>query len=75
MQGLALILIFAFANVVAAGVWQVLVLLLHKMAPQLSSPWPFLLIGGLAAVAAVLFVRGAMDYASRIQCRPGRRGG
>lgn len=77
-QGLALVGLFLGANVVAAGVVQVLGQILQKMVPGLESPWPWFVIGGAGAFAAYLFIRGAIVHIAGtplIQWRPGRRGG
>jgi len=77
-QSLTLVAMFLGANVVAAGVIQVLGQILQGLLPGWESPWPWFVIGGAGAFAAYLFIRGAMVYlagGSLIQWRPGRRGG
>ncbi len=82
MKGaLALIGLFVAANVVAAGVVQVLGQMLQAAGPASSSPWPWLVIGAAGAVAAYLFLKGALFFAAErnpykgLQSGAGRRGG
>lgn len=65
-QGALVVGFMVAANVVAAGVWLVLGGILQKMAPGIEAPWPWILIGAAAAIAAFLFLRGAMCYANRV---------
>jgi hypothetical protein len=77
-QAIALVGLFLGANVVAAGVVQVLGRILQDLVPGLESPWPWFVIGGAGAFAAFLFVRGGIIYlagGALLQWRPGRRGG
>lgn len=78
LEGAVVIAFFLAANVVAAGVWTVLGGIVQRLFPGLEAPWPWFIIGIAAALAAFLFLRGAMCYANRlplIQWRPGQRGG
>lgn len=77
-QGAVIVGFLFAANVVAGGVWIVLGGIVQKIFPGIESPWPWLFVGAAAAIAAFLFLRGAMCYANRlplIQWRPGQRGG
>jgi len=62
--------LFAFANVVAAGVMLILGQIVNAVSPGAMSTlvWPWFLAGGAGVLAAILFLRGAMAEA-----RPRRR--
>jgi predicted lysophospholipase L1 biosynthesis ABC-type transport system permease subunit len=62
--------LFAAANVVAAGVTLILGQAVNSLSPgaMASLVWPWFIAGGAGAIAAVLFLRGAMAEA-----RPWRR--
>ncbi len=78
LEGAVVVAFLLAANIVGAGVIQVLGGILQRVLPGLESPWPWFLICAAAAIAAFLFLRGAMCYANRlplIQWRPGQRGG
>ena len=63
-QGAVVAAFFFAANVVAAGVVLVLGKMLQAIAPAWHSPWPWILICAAGALAAFLFLRGAMLYAA-----------
>lgn len=81
LQGAVIVGFFLAANIVAAGVVLVLGRLLQAIAPGWSSPWPWLLICAAGAIAAYLFLKGAMFFAAErnphkgLQSGAGRRGG
>lgn len=78
VQGLVVVVVFIACNVVAAGVVLVLGTILQQAAPGWDSPWPWFVICAFAAIAAILFLQGAISYAQglrRLQWPPRRRGG
>lgn len=78
LERLVLLAIFIGGNIVAAGVWLVLGGMWQRIIPGADSPWPYVVIGALAAIAALAFIHGAIDYIARhslLEWRRGRRGG
>ncbi len=77
-QALVVMGFFVAANVVAAGVILVLGMAMQRAAPALESPLAWIIICAGGALAAYLFLKGAIICAgerARLQCRSGRRGG
>lgn len=61
LEGAIVAGVFIASNVVAAGVVLVLGMML-KLSPVADSPWPWLVVGILGALAAYVFLKGAMLY-------------
>jgi hypothetical protein len=64
LEGAVVVGFFVAANVVAAGVVLVLGTMLNLAAPSWHSPWPWLVVGAAGALAAYLFLKGAMRCAA-----------
>ena len=80
LQAAVVVAFFLAANVVAAGVALVLGMVLLAT-PAASSPFAWLVVGIAAALAAYLFLKGAMFFAAErnpykgLKSGTGRRGG
>lgn len=78
LQGTLVAAIFLAANVVGAGVMQVLGQAWLKAVPNSESIWPWFVIGLAGVGAAWFFLAGVFWYARRrplLQWWRGRRGG